>query len=757
MNQQKKGVSIFIRLLLSFLGVVILVSSTLTTVFYVYDKHSLKKHTVEQIQQQFEAVDFHLRFEMQEKLLNDLRLLSSNPTLDDFIMSNEPEKDIHGRALERLFLESLKYIRSYDSISFVDAHGKEKVKVGRNGRVSTYRDVSGSALFGKIKNGRPGTIHAGVPSRDEEGQVVFSIGINKIDPDIGKFGGAIIVQYNLRDFIAYLDKIQIFGENTTWLFDQDWRVLKEPESNYRLDPRPHFSYELEPASRLVQMNAGLLVYRDLMLLPYTPFLRLAISVPSALLLQDMKDVLRFFFIVFIASLCVISLIAYWLAKYLSRPIVELAGAAERISSGGLLSSVKVKAIGEVQTLVDSFNQMTENLKKTTVSRDYVDNIINSMMDTLIVTSREGRIMRVNHATGQMLGCEERDLVGRSIDEIIPQPPEKDPWLESVIEKGAISASEKIYLARDGRRIPVLFSASALHYSGSIAGVVCVAQDISDRKHAEAQLKSYSEDLAEINEELKNFAYIVSHDLRAPLVNVKGFSQELARSLKEIEPCFQKHFPLLDPQDREKIGPVLRKDVPEALMFIASSVTRMDNLIGSILKLSRAGRRKLNPEPIETGRLVRSILDTLAHQIESQCISVTVGQLPPIVADKAAIEQIFGNLLDNAIKYLDAGRCGEIAITGDERGDAVLFQVRDNGRGMAPEDIPKAFEIFRRVGKQDVPGEGMGLAYVKTLVRLLGGHITCESALGNGTTFSFSIPAVSKAGTESVSENDAERS
>ena len=151
MNQQKKGVSIFVRLLLSFLGVVILVSSTLTIVFYVYDKHSLKKHINEQIQQQFEAIDFHLRFEMQEKLLNDLRLLSSNPTLDDFIMSSDLEKDIHGRTLERLFHESLKYIHSYDSISFVDARGKEKIKVGRNGRVRTYRDVSGSDLIREDK------------------------------------------------------------------------------------------------------------------------------------------------------------------------------------------------------------------------------------------------------------------------------------------------------------------------------------------------------------------------------------------------------------------------------------------------------------------------------------------------------------------------------------------------------------------------------------------------------------------------------
>jgi len=166
---------------------------------------------------------------------------------------------------------------------------------------------------------------------------------------------------------------------------------------------------------------------------------------------------------------------------------------------------------------------------------------------------------------------------------------------------------------------------------------------------------------------------------------------------------------------------------------------MDNQIGAILKLSRAGRRKLSPEPLQMGDLVRGILQTLTHQLESRTVAVTVGALPDLVADRMAMEQIFGNLLDNAVKYLDPGRAGEIAVTAEEGEREVVFHLRDNGRGMAQEDVPKAFEIFRRVGKQDVPGEGMGLAYVKALVRSMGGRIWCESEPGHGTTFHFSIP------------------
>ncbi len=269
------------------------------------------------------------------------------------------------------------------------------------------------------------------------------------------------------------------------------------------------------------------------------------------------------------------------------------------------------------------------------------------------------------------------------------------------------------------------------------------------KAAEENLRSLNElleqrvadrtrDLAESNEELKSFMYSISHDLRAPLVNIKGFSEELDRSLQEIVPCFDRQLPLLAEADKERIAPILKKDIPESLNFIGSSVNRMDNLINAILKLSRAGRRKLNPERIRVAELMRTILHSLAHQIEARHVRVSVGELPDVVADGTALEQIFGNLLDNAVKYLEPGRTGDIEISADADEESVVFHVRDNGRGMAQEDIPKAFEIFRRVGRQDVPGEGIGLAQVRTLVRLHGGRIWCESQLGVGTTFSFTI-------------------
>src|SRR5438093_1593260 len=165
---------------------------------------------------------------------------------------------------------------------------------------------------------------------------------------------------------------------------------------------------------------------------------------------------------------------------------------------------------------------------------------------------------------------------------------------------------------------------------------------------------------------------------------------------------------------------------------------MGRLVRPILHLSRLGRRDLHFEPLDMRALVQGTVQTLAHQIAQRQVQATVDPLPTVMADRTAMEQIMGNLLANAVAYLDPDRPGEIIVTGERHPDTTVMHVRDNGRGIAAEDIAKVFEPFRRVGRQDVPGEGMGLAYVQMLVRRHGGEIRCHSTLGVGTTFTFTI-------------------
>ena len=184
---------------------------------------------------------------------------------------------------------------------------------------------------------------------------------------------------------------------------------------------------------------------------------------------------------------------------------------------------------------------------------------------------------------------------------------------------------------------------------------------------------------------------------------------------------------------------LSADFSEALGFIKSSIARMDRLISAILNLTREGRREFHPEKIDTREFVETIVSTLAHQSAEAQAEIHIEPLPGIVSDRLALEQIFSNLIDNAIKYLKNGVPGEIRIRGRTKLGYAIFEISDNGRGIDARDHQRIFDLFRRAGTQDKPGQGIGLAHVRALVRRLGGTMSVSSELNAGSTFTITLP------------------
>ena len=284
--------------------------------------------------------------------------------------------------------------------------------------------------------------------------------------------------------------------------------------------------------------------------------------------------------------------------------------------------------------------------------------------------------------------------------------------------------------------------TVLHYTGELTAARSELQGLNEG--LEERVRERTADLGRANEEIQRFAYIVTHDLRAPLVNVMGFTSELEASLGTL----QSH--LVNPRTAgaqddgaadEEARRLALEDLEEAIGFIRSSTRKMDALINAILKLSREGRRTLKPERVELSKVVEASAEAVQHQVSESGGEIEVDiALPPIVSDRLSLEQIFGNLLDNAVKYGQAGRPLKVAVSASEApGNRVVVEVTDNGRGIAPQDHERVFELFRRSGAQDRAGEGIGLAHVRTMARSLGGDVTLSSTLGQGTTFKVSLP------------------
>jgi PAS domain S-box-containing protein len=269
--------------------------------------------------------------------------------------------------------------------------------------------------------------------------------------------------------------------------------------------------------------------------------------------------------------------------------------------------------------------------------------------------------------------------------------------------------------------------------GKLIRLIGTHTDVTEQKDREEKLK-------ELNSELESFAYIASHDLRSPLVNLKGFAGEMEHTINTIRPLLEKAETSLPEAEKKILQQSFEQDIPEALRFIHKSVDKMESLTSAVLDLSRIGRRELVWEAVNLHEIATRCADTLAYERANKNAEIRLENLPVIISDTRALEQILSNLMDNALKYLDPERKGVITVSSEIKNSEIIIAVKDNGRGINEADKDKVFEIFRRARNAgDERGMGMGLAYVKGVLRRIGGSIWFESQLGEGTTFFVRLP------------------
>ncbi|HLY19966.1 MAG TPA: ATP-binding protein [Bryobacteraceae bacterium] len=409
---------------------------------------------------------------------------------------------------------------------------------------------------------------------------------------------------------------------------------------------------------------------------------------------------------------------YWGLRRLLHPLDALVGFTRRVGGGDLRYRAPVERTDEVGQLATAFNAMVERLGQTTVSKDYVDNVLCSMGEAMIVTDRHGRIERVNPRACELLGYRDGELIGRQALSLVE---------EGEAPPGA-AGLERTYLSRGGRPVPVLFSSAELRSPpGALVGFVWLAQELTELKRIQAELTAARDAAQDANRAKSAFLAAMSHELRTPLNAIIGYSQML-------------HEDYIGPEQEE-----VRADLEK----IERSGHILLGIINDILDLSKieAGRETLWPQNVDVALVLEDVCNAVrplarrqGNVLEIDCPEYARWAF----ADLSKFRQSVLNLVNNACKFTEQGRVS-VAVNRlrDAGSEWTEVHVSDNGIGIAPENLGKLFQPFSQVdgsATRKYNGTGLGLAISKKYCQLMGGDITVSSQAGRGSRFSIRLPA-----------------
>ncbi len=380
---------------------------------------------------------------------------------------------------------------------------------------------------------------------------------------------------------------------------------------------------------------------------------------------------------------------------------------------------------------------------------------------MVLTDLDNRFIRANAAFARLFGyAKPDDVLGLGLADVT-HPDHLD---ESFERRAALLAGagdhfqmEKQYRHKDGHVLWGLTNVALVRGPGGRPLMyVGQVQDITERKAAEVAVRERSAALAEANRDLaqKNtenemFVYSVSHDLRSPLVNLQGFSKELEKGCQQLTTLVNEES--VPPDVRTRGRALLEGKMAKSIGFIQTAVLRLSGIIDALLRLSRVGRVEYRWEVVDLARVVEQVVVAAQGTVTERGATVRVGDLPTARGDRTALEQLFGNLIGNALTYLDPARPGVIEVgclppgTGDVPLGFRTYFVRDNGLGIAPAHRQKIFQAFQRAHPGVGSGEGLGLAIVARVAERHRGRAWVESHPGAGSTFFVTLPAPGSAG------------
>ncbi|HWG42657.1 MAG TPA: PAS domain S-box protein [Gemmataceae bacterium] len=391
-------------------------------------------------------------------------------------------------------------------------------------------------------------------------------------------------------------------------------------------------------------------------------------------------------------------------------------------------------------------------------------LVESVQDyAILMLDPEGRVTSWNPGAERIKGYKADEIVGKHFSCFYPDEMRERGWPKIELQRASAEGrfeDEGWRVRKDGSRFWANAIMTAIRdESGGLRGFAKVTRDLTERRKAEESIHRFNEeleqrvvertasldqanrDLAQKNQENELFVYSVSHDLRSPLVNLEGFSEELSLVCQDLRELLTDKS--LSSSVRQRGKELLDGDMAESIRFIRTGVRRLSNIIDGLLQLSRAGRVVCHFQPVEVKVVVSRVVESMHLTVTERGATVRLAEIPSAWADPVAVEQIFANLIGNALNYLDPLRPGVIEVgseetSGDEGTNGQTarrtFYVKDNGLGIPAAHQAKIFQAFQRLHPTAAKGEGIGLSLVRRLVERLGGRIWFQSTEGIGSTF-----------------------
>jgi len=720
---------------LALCAVVLLIASSLSMYFSFQTQQELITNEQRFIAQNAANT---VRSFVQEKL----SALKATVRLGNLVDIRQEEQKI---VLEQL----LGFEPAFRQLALLNAQNQELAKVSRLSNLVSYGFIKriGSDMFSQVSQGKMYIGSVYIDEITSEPMVVMVVPVTDI---FGDFKGVLMAEVNLKFMWDLVGRIKVGDKGLAYVVDKQGdliasgdvsRVLRGENLIYLNEVNEFVKGDIlthKDSAEVVKGIQGNQVVANHAHLG-TPDWAVVVELPVLEAYETVITTLIISGLIILLSFALAIIFGVFLSKRIAKPIISLRDAAVRIGEGKLDTRIEIEKKDEIGDLAAAFNQMAQDLQMTTTSIDNLNQEIEhrkkveeqlrkaeeryriqfeGALDAIFVGDAEtGIIVDCNPAAIKLVGREKSELVGKH--QRILHPPERieegfSRTFKQHLEEKQGQTLEAQVITKTGEIRDVAIKANLLEVRGKrlLQGIF---RDITENKRAEQRQAQLFEQLEKANRELKDFAYIVSHDLKAPLRGITTLADWISTDYADK----------LDERGREQIN------------LLTCRVGRMHDLIDGILQYSRVGRIKEEKVTANLNEIVSEVIDTIAPP---ENITITVeNELPTIECGRTRITQVFQNLISNAVKYMDKPQ-GWVKIGCVKEDGFWKFSIADNGCGIEEKYFEKIFQIFQTLSRRDeFESTGVGLSLVKKIVEMYDGKVWVESKPREGSKFFFTLP------------------